>query len=524
MTSTATRRRQSSTPQPAAISPPPKGRYIDLGAVVADWIETNLVHGEGDFYGQPFLLDPFQRFLLRRLYLVDQDTLRRIVRRALLIGPKGWGKTALMAAVGLAELAGPTTVDRFGRPALRQSPNIPIAAASYEQTDRLFETAFTMADHEDSGVAPFLEPHQTEILVKDSPGRLFRVAAVGGTNEGGLPTAFIADEVHEWVLPRQQRVHLVIGNSLATKRAEGLELNISTPDDARPDSLLGKLVAYGEKVASGEIVDETFLYVRYSASEHWDLNKPTQLRKAIAEATPASWLDHERIAARFEIDRIPEYEFRRYHLGQFVRPTGSWLPAGKWEPLQKKRRVGHQQIVLAFDGSYDHRSAGLAACTLDGHIVVRGEWEGDPDKPDWRAPAAEVDAKVVRAFKDFEVVEFACDPTRWSTEIEGWAERYGEVVIDFPTNAPKRMVQACARFYAAVSKGEGLTHDGDAMLARHLHNAVLKETPDGAYIVKESRDSVRRINLATAAVIAYERAMWHRTNHKGEQFAMVIGG
>jgi phage terminase large subunit-like protein len=509
--STATKRRPSwKSPTPAAISPPPSGRFIDLGSVVADWIEANLVHGEGDFYGLPFLLDPFQRFLLRRLYLVDAETLHRIVRRALLIGPKGWGKTELLGGVGLAELAGPSSVTPTGRPTRRLSPNIPIAAASWEQTDRLFEAAFTMATHRASGVAPFLDAFETEIGVKGQPGRLFRVAAVGATNEGGLPTAFIADELHEWRLPRQRRVHLVIGNSLA-KREQGLELNISTPDDAAPDSLLGNLVAYGERVAAGEINDPTFLYVRYSASNRWDLDKPKELRAAIREATPASWVDVERVAARYEIDRIPEHEFRRYHLGQFVRPQGSWLPAGSWEPLEADVAVAEQApIVLGFDGSYNRDSTGLIGCTLEGHLFVLGHWERPDGAPDsWRVPRAEVDAAVDHAFTTYKVREMACDPFRWTSEIEAWEERYGETVVEFPTNSPSRMSPACARFYAAVVSAQGMSHSGDPALSRHLYNAVVKEHRDGAYITKENRDSPRRIDLAVAAVMAFDRAMWH---------------
>ena len=43
--------------------------------------------------------------------------------------------------------------------------------------------------------------------------------------------------------------------------------------------------------------------------------------------------------------------------------------------------------------------------------------------------------------------------------------------------------------------------------ARHLANAVVKETPDGAYITKDGRNSPRKIDLAVAAVVAYDRAV-----------------
>ena len=35
-------------------------------------------------------------------------------------------------------------------------------------------------------------------------------------------------------------------------------------------------------------------------------------------------------------------------------------------------------------------------------------------------------------------------------------------------------------------------------------NAVVKETPDGAYITKDGRDSPRKIDLAVAAIIVFD--------------------
>jgi len=118
------------------------------------------------------------------------------------------------AAIALAELAGPKAP---------LSPNIPIAAASFEQADLLFGTARIMLTQ--GPLARLFEVYDTEILIKDRPGRMYRVAAAAGTNDGGRPTCFIADELHEWT-GNKERVDLVLSNSLA-KRAEALELNIN---------------------------------------------------------------------------------------------------------------------------------------------------------------------------------------------------------------------------------------------------------------------------------------------------------
>ena len=51
-----------------------------------------------------------------------------------------------------------------------------------------------------------------------------------------------------------------------------------------------------------------------------------------------------------------------------------------------------------------------------------------------------------------------------------------------------------------------MTHSGDPMVSRHLDNAVLKIDSVGPRIVKENRNSLRRIDAAVAALIAYDRA------------------
>lgn len=72
------------------------------------------------------------------------------------------------------------------------------------------------------------------------------------------------------------------------------------------------------------------------------------------------------------------------------------------------------------------------------------------------------------------------------------------------TNLRKRMAAACSRFYTSVVTG-ALSQDGDPRLARHLRNAAVKETADGAYITKAGRHGPK-IDLAVAAVGALELA------------------
>ena len=75
------------------------------------------------------------------------------------------------------------------------------------------------------------------------------------------------------------------------------------------------------------------------------------------------------------------------------------------------------------------------------------------------------------------------------------------------------MARACAKLRSAIIN-LSVSHDGNPGLARHITNAVVKETPEGAYITKEHRHSSRKIDLATAAIIAHDRATDHNQTNR----------
>jgi phage terminase large subunit-like protein len=170
-------------------------------------------------------------------------------------------------------------------------------------------------------------------------------------------------------------------------------------------------------------------------------------------------------------------------------------------------------LFSAFDGSYSGDSTALVAATVGPvpHLFVLGLWEHPGGNVQWTVDHDAVEATVQEAFRRFEVVEMSADPPYWSQQLNRWMEQYGEDrVLAFNTFVRKRMAAACSSFYQAASS-EGLTHDGHPGLMRHVSNAVLKETAQGAYITKEDKSSPRKIDAAIAAVIAYNRAAHHAT-------------
>jgi len=479
-------------------------QYPSFGGVVADWMEAALVHGEGELFGEPYRLDAWMRTALLYLYRFDPSTYKRVTRRAVFGVGKGNAKTEFAAAIALAEAVGPVVpwagLEDGEWPLERKSPNVPIGAASRDQAGLCYGAAKAMVAHGE--LAPQFDLFDLEMRLKGRPGRVYRIAAEAGTNDGTLPTAFVADELHEWT-GRKERVHIVVGNSLS-KRSDGLEVNISTAGDPDQSGLLFNLYEYGKRCAA-EAVDDSFLFMWWEPSNpEVDITNPDKLRGALAEANPSSWRDLEVIAKRWEIDRIPEAEFRRYHLNQWVTRGESWLPAGVWDGLANpaRRVVDGERVVVGFDGSYNQDSTALVGCSLDGHLFEVATWERPPHVAEWRVDRDAVDAAVEKVFRRFDVVELVCDPARWSLYINEWVDRYGDRVVEYP-NVRARMIPATAKLYDAAVNGL-VSHDGSVVLAGHVANATVKEVPNG-YVLRKDHPN-RKIDAAIAAVMAYDRA------------------
>lgn len=493
-----------------------------LGPFVCAWIEKCLVHAEGDFLGEPFRLRPWQKRFLYEAYELRKDGSRQR-DRALLGLPKGNGKTELGAAIGCVELAGPVVFDGWdpdGKPKARArtAPDIPVAAASFEQADTLFGAARTMIS--EGPLAPLFDVFDTEIMPKKGTGRMYRVAAVAGTNDGRRPTFLLSDELHEWT-GNKERVHLVLSNGRA-KRADAWELSISTAG-WDPGSLLGRVYAHGQRVEAGEVEDPRFLFRWSEAPDHLDLKDPEALEIAIRAANPAAgdFLPIENVVQRYR--EIPEHEFRRYYLNQWTAAPDRWFPPGQWEACEDPRGdvPDGTPIVLGFDGSYSGDSTAIVGCTLEEspHLFVVEAWEKPAIGGDgWRVDILDVENAVREACGRWQVEMIGCDPFRWQRSM-AVLQGAGLPVVEWPSHLPSRMSPACTQFQDAVAEGR-LSHDGDERLAKHIGNAVVKIDSRGPRITKDHEKSDRKIDLAVAAVLAFDLAV--RTEPEPE--AVTIAG
>ena len=465
-----------------------------LGNRVIKFIEKYCVHSSGDYLGEPIVLRDWQKEIIRELFELREDGSFKH-HTAYISTPKSNGKTELAGMLAVYGLLGSGNA----------SPIIPVVASSYDQADLVFGSAKAMIQN--SELRHFVDIQERKIIVKDNPNAyILRVPCVAGQNDGLRPAPFgIFDEIHE-MTGNKEKAHLVIQNGLR-KRTNTIGINITTA--GVENSLAYRLYKYAKSIEAGEIEDEGFYFKIYEADQELDINDPKQRSKALEQSNPAldDFVDREQLERAFQ--QIPENEFRRYFLNQWTSTAERWLPAGVWEQCYEEKKIEKgSKIILAFDGSYSRDATALIGISDEErpHIEVLGHWERPVTENNlWKVPREEVILRIKEIFRDYEVLEFVVDPMGWHNELNELEEIYGsEMILYYEGNYRKKMAQACSRFYTAVMEKD-LSHDGDFNLFQHLINCVPKETPQGTLVTKINKSSARKIDLAIASIMAFDR-------------------
>lgn len=447
------------------------------------FIAEYLVIPKGVGAGKPVRLRGFQTEIIKGAFAPG-------IRTGLVSVARANGKTGLAAMLAVAELfVGPPSAEVLvvASDARQAAITLRMARRMIELNPELAERAQIFADR---------------IVVPQNDGLLLPLPAEPGALHGHDPSLLIVDELHVVTEATWEAVTSVSG-----KRPESLTLAISTPSSSS-DSIMWKLVEHGRV---GD--DRSFYLKEFAAPE----GCATDDRAAWRVANPAlacedPFLAEDGLAAVRRTLREPV--FRQLRLGQWVTGVDAWLPWGAWADCAIERPpVMRERVVLAFDGSASGDSTALVGCTLDGHLWVEGLWE-NPGDPRWRVPRADVDIAVQMAFSKYDVVELACDPWGWRSEIEAWAKRHGEKrVLEWNTAAAQRMAPATDRLYQAVVTHQ-VTHDGDERMAAHVAHCVAKSTPQGDLVSKDKRGSPRKIDAAVAAIVAFDRAAFHQQRNR----------
>lgn len=482
-----------------------------LGWAVLGWTAEYLRQPDGPRAGEPWEFTPEQARIVLRWYEIDAKG-RFVHRRGVLRRMKGWGKDPFLGALAAVELCGPCRFGGWGsnrRPLAIQhsAPWVQVAAVNQDQTRNtmtLFPGLFSP-----EAIEEYRVDLGKQIIYARGNGRIEAVTSSPRALEGGRPSLVIANETHHWLASNDGvGMAQAIQRNLAKSR-DGAARVMEITNAHLPDEGSAAEATYEAWRKDGSLAG--VYYDSLEAPALQDLSDTPALRRALLAARGDSdWVDVERLIEEIQDPVTPEHISRRFYLNQVTEAKpASWLPDGAWDACAEPGAIpAGETVTLGFDGSFNHDSTALVVCSVgeSPHLDVVACWERPADartRDEWLVPVLDVEDAIRDACRRWQVVELVCDPARWARTYQVLADE-GLPVVEYPQSA-SRMVPATQRFYEAVLN-KTLTHSGDVRLARHIGNCVIRTDSRGSRLSKPSQKSLRKIDLAVAAVMALDRA------------------
>jgi phage terminase large subunit-like protein len=505
--------------RPASAKPVrPRPKRADLrptlGPLVCDWIETYLCHGPGDVQGQPLVLDDEYRAFIWKAYELfpkgHRLEGRRVYRRAFLSRPKGRAKSELAGAVVCAEAVGPVRFDGWdsrgrpvGRPVL--SPVVKCYATEETQAGNTFDNAVYMLSEGFAADEYDLDVGLTRINVPATGGVIQMATAAAGSKDGGKETFAVFDETHLWI---SRAAHNLFGtvtrNITKRKLADGWVMETSTMYGPGEGSVAEETHGYAKTAG-----DEGLLFDHRQAPLDTDISDDVSLRAGLeyVYGPAAGWTNIDSIIRdEFRNATKSEADNRRYWLNQSWKRAERFVDPLLHAPLALPDRVVEPgtRVVIGFDGSKNRDATALVGWTVEArpHRFTIGLWVRPQDAPDdWKVPRLDVTARLRWAFATFKVLRVIADPPDWRSELEAWAEEFGEDrVVEFETYKMSLMAVACDRYDSALRSG-AFSHDDDPVVNHHLYNCTTKTTGYGPVVTKSGREE--KIDAGVATIIGY---------------------
>lgn len=510
---------------------------VSFGEQAIRWMETRLIHGEGDYFGEKYRLLRWHKDFLRKWYVWDYDLGQWWFNESLVGAESGASKTEFFAALAVFEMAAARTGDyqwdRLPEVFRRKTPIVTMMAASREQAGELFRQAAAMCGGEKGARTghrlgrDLFEVFDSVIYYKDgAPGRIQRVAAKDSTAEGGKESLLLGDEVHE-LHGKVARVWTVRSKSLTKRmRNPGRACAMSTAGLGRgsippqdDDPLLWRMYARG--LMEKDNPESRFLFDWHQAPDDliYARGKAERIYAALKQmrAADETWSVETR-AQEILQGKIPWAEALRYYFNMFVLLTiESWLNEmpGTWEECQDDDAApaDGSDVVVGVDMALKHDSVGVVVAGFlpDGRV---GWWHKHYPPVEGRIDHLGVFQDIVGPISDrWRLQSITYDPKYFELPAR-MMEDHGFQVVEF-TQSIERLVPADNFLYQLVRHNK-LAHLGGSVLNMHAVNAAWRESESGRYLSKGRAsghmDLIRAGSMATYELMA----------EQGHDFAIAV--
>ena len=487
----------------------------------AKFCREHLEQSVDEWDGQPLVLEPWQRRMFGEALAYDAEGWPAW-NSVVIVMPRKNGKTIMLAAYALYRLL-----------TSEGSPEILFAAASDKQANRLFGYAATFVRR-----SPVLSElcrvrdYVGEIVREDGEGIILRMASDPGKLHGYNPSLIVCDELAQWTTPTLKRAYAALTTGGGARSApQVFTITVAGEAATRHDSILGRLLDAVDSDPEREVKPGLTISRSQEAKMLvYNHEAPTTDPRDVAAmklANPASWITKEYLARQAANSELTDAQVLQLHGCVWAEGETTFVAPDLLRSAfdGERRLLEGEKVVLGFDGSERRDETWLVACTLDGYVEPLARWfRPQGASPEWRIPRAEVHGALEAALEKYDVLEIAPDPPGWYSEIDEWSDRWDELVVLFETKQPTRMAPACERLRTAAAEGK-FSYGGPLAgeLQSHFGHCVARESPPGTVVNKDNADSPRKIDGAVAAIIAFDRAMWHALNPTPGSLAPMVG-
>jgi phage terminase large subunit-like protein len=500
----------------------PKGYYFDAAAAdrVVEFIQGYCRHHKGEWAGQPFVLSPHQRFVVRVVFgWMKADGTRRF-QTVLMEVPRKDGKSELGGAIGTYL----TVAD--GEPGAQV-----YSTATKEDQAKIVWTAAKEMVKQSPELKRFVQPRQKRLSCARLNSYFQPLGADSDTLDGLDPHGHICDEIHAH---KKRALWDVMVTAMGARR-QPLTWVITTAGVYDPESIGWELHAYAQQVLEGTIEDDTFFAIIFTIDEGDDPMDPVAWAKANPNLGVSLKPDYmQRQAATAQKQPSFLNTFLRLHLNVWTQQVTRWIPVDRWNAcdgavpdlellrgrpawaafdLSTRLDITALTLVLpADDGFYDllfrfwvpeqlvlerarsHRKPDYAAWVRDGHLV--------------QTPGNDVDYGFIRQeINELGAVvgiqEIGFDP--WNAvHLAHDLQSDGFTLVEM-RQGYKTLSEPSKEFERLVVSGK-LRHGGHPIMRWMVDNATIRRDANDN-IAPDKRSAAGKIDGVVSTIMALGRAL-----------------
>lgn len=500
---------------------------LTAGPRVAAFAARYCIHTKGQWAGQPVIFEDWQREFIWEAYEVNPETGLRVYQEVGLGLPRKNGKSLVC-----------TVCAHYGLSADGEAePEVYIGAGARQQAGIVLGQARSMALRS-SRLSDLVRVRAHHIENTRNGGVMRALSADGALQHGLNPSTNVIDELHA-----HKNGNLWTALTTGTgAREQPLTFWITTAGVAGA----GILAQIYESMFSGggQLEDRGSLKIYrdrpngvliywYGAPQDGDIEDPAVWKGA----NPASWRTVDRLGQDFRKlkDRGETLDWRRYYLNQFVDIEEAWLPVGAWEACRGDFKFDPKLPVgVGIDkGQTSDLSAVVVAQKQGDRVGVALrlfpplQSTGRVNSAAIRAHLREIRTKYPRPMtRDVTTKRVLPGPAfgfdRWSFgESAELLEDDGLNMVDFPQTAAY-MGPASTSAYEMITTGR-LVHDGDPVLAQHVHNTSAVMTERGMKVSKPKKVTPNKNDGCVAMVMAVAMAVQEAPKYSMEEPRQAVG-